>query len=905
MDRVGVFYTLDALLAAALLATGVLLIGQLSPALVVDEQAQLQSQDIMRALNVIELGELNDSAAYLSGSNLSSSDSVLYAMSYFWVDGDPRAEQLANQIQSVVPSTHNASLRVENTYLFGQQPTNARHVSVSYQQVTGIDQGAPFAGVSSSASLQRIKEKYTSYYAYFGGFFGQGNITQQLALPADVSESRVEEFVLELDTPQNFSVFVNQAYCGNFTALSPPLTSERYNLTCASELQPGTNNVSVTYSDLGQAYVSGGFFQVRLRTDEFTAPAATTTTRYDFPIIQGVANLYDGIIIPETVQSFSARLRYDTQQDDVLTYFTVGEKTVYESNATGSQDVVLDDQDFLDAGLDYEQLSNQTVPIRFASFNATKQVVAEQANADIILVTDYSGSMEYRLYDDQQGDIGDFSDCDDTVYSNSDIRRSDLARCLNKEAVNILLNYSGNHVIPVHFYNTNIYHYLSDPGDEEAILSYYETPTSSFPQDPNGGTPLASSLSRAYELFSSYTDPEREKVVIFMTDGLASHCARDDDLPGGYWQFLYYEYNNPSCDNRNDVVHPTYECTGAATPSSCGSSSACQPALDNTQIVAQMLKDDFNATIHSVAFGPLDDCDSARIMLEQVANLSGGTYQTASDISGLLDVYQNISYTIVDQLELQSQELLIPQNITNSDLESGSYIEVTHDLKTPPLVTNQVSVTRSTPQFGCSISFSFPLQATILDANIVSYSGPHWTDEVVVNGEVIHLLSDYFVEYQRLGDPYRINVPRETLGVNNTITLRTGDSPTNQTGCSQNNSVIYTASVPAATARTGVYPSGEGCEWTYELEDGSNRTIAVPSDYSGSQTCSYTSALISYDQQDSAQLATYDLLSSLDFSGDGRLFVSFDAEDLEISLNQVADVPFLWGPVLVQLEVWR
>ncbi len=66
--------------------------------------------------------------------------------------------------------------------------------------------------------------------------------------------------------------------------------------------------------------------------------------------------------------------------------------------------------------------------------------------ADVILVTDVSGSMIYRI--NQTNITGDFPEksCDDpSLYQNS-TRRINLARCLAKDFVNKILNISGNKV---------------------------------------------------------------------------------------------------------------------------------------------------------------------------------------------------------------------------------------------------------------------------------------------------------------------------------------------------------------------------------------------------------------------------------------------------------------------------
>ena len=166
-------------------------------------------------------------------------------------------------------------------------------------------------------------------------------------------------------------------------------------------------------------------------------------------------------------------------------------------------------------------------------------------------------------------------------------------------------------------------------------------------------------------------------------------------------------------------------------------------------------------------------------------------------------------------------------------------------------------------------------------------------------------LSDYFLPYPRLGDPYRLLLPAQNIGTSNNLVISVGDSPTERFDCSRNNSLVYTAYIPAVTPRTPVLENATGCTWTIEQDTGAFQVISIPKSYGGAKMCSYTNTSVSYDLSDAYDVGLHALLQSLDYDSDGRIFVSLDDEDIEIIVSTVSNVPYLWGPSLIEVRTWR
>jgi hypothetical protein len=292
--------------------------------------------------------------------------------------------------------------------------------------------------------------------------------------------------------------------------------------------------------------------------------------------------------------------------------------------------------------------------------------------------------------------------------------------------------------------------------------------------------------------------------------------------------------------------------------------------------------------------------------LQQIATIGNGSYQHSKNVEGLRLIYQNISYEILTKIAQQNQSIATLVNVTHSELFDDSIIQYTYNPLIDEITPGTISVTQQLPLTNCSSTISIPPGIILMDAKVSSYSGPHWADLLVINDETIFNLSNYYVPYYRLGDPFIIQAPITLLASGiNTIFVETGDSATNRTGCSANNSFIYTALVPAVTARTDVKERLEGCVWTVRFEDGDTAQITIPVEYNGTKTCSYQPGNITYDEEDTYDLAVYTLFKQLDLNDQGEVFVNINKLDLEISTTAISGIPYLWGPAIVRIESWQ
>jgi len=329
-----------------------------------------------------------------------------------------------------------------------------------------------------------------------------------------------------------------------------------------------------------------------------------------------------------------------------------------------------------------------------------------------------------------------------------------------------------------------------------------------------------------------------------------------------------------------------------------GTGSSIQDAIQ----AACDARQDWGITVYSVGYS--SEADTAT--LDSIAMCGDGISTTSTNTTSLQEFYQDVASSIVSASR-HSQTIEIQGTLEKSILYDDSYIEMNYTPSVQPAQFGEIALNFEEKNFNnCTFNVTIPGNIRIVDALLTSYSSEHWTDALVANGNIVYNLSYFNPDYTSLGDPFIVNIPPNLLGQGtNTFFIRTGDSPSNMTGCSMNNTFIYTAMVEASVSYSEVLEKAEGCHWTIETEEGGALNVDVPSTYSGANSCSYTSSSQSYATDDSISQAVFELLSQLDFDYNGKINVNIQEEDLEIEALWVSQVPYLWGPAIVEVRVWQ
>ncbi len=313
-------------------------------------------------------------------------------------------------------------------------------------------------------------------------------------------------------------------------------------------------------------------------------------------------------------------------------------------------------------------------------------------------------------------------------------------------------------------------------------------------------------------------------------------------------------------------------------------------------------KERFGVTVHTVGFSTTADAQT----LSDAAVCAGGLFTSSANTTELADFYRNVVLNILDS-SIKSQSIVTTGNYQESQLYDDSYLRFNFNASTTQTQPNEILVTTQTPALGsCTPTVQINPLARVLEARMTSYSGEHWTSYLGANGQSVYNLSGYQTPFIALGDPYIVQIPPAVLMPgSNSFVIETADGPSNTTGCSGNNTLITDLALQLSTAYTPVVTQAIGCTWTIEHDVGTVQTIPVPSGYFGSNVCEYTNASIIFNSDDAYDVATYNLLRTLDYDGDGRIFISLREEDIEIIVTRVSNVPYLWGPSLLEVRVWR
>ncbi len=803
----GFVFTLDILLGTSILLLSILMFGSYWSSESTFQERQYEklsyiADDTMEAISHLKASSFIDKptiANLVSKNVIKEADlnkTILDLIASFWYAGNRSiALNISKEVMERITLDFCIGLYLENESIYSSCSLSERNTAVSARIETGYMVGKPTQGYLARAFLTSIKSKTESAYAYFGGFVGEGNITRIITLP--IIEV-VNEAYIEFNAGNNFSLYINNQDSGFYTKSSGDgnMTADTWNINYSylDNFNSGDNIININFTGNG-SYIGGGYLRVSYNTSEMITDKPNS--RYYFPGIHGLINLYSSFYVQGNISSMNASLHYLNNIENATLLFTIGNATVYKSNASGEQTVFLNNTEINSSlaltGLDYEHLSEETIPIRFG-LEPGSPLFIKQGQADVILITDLSGSMNWKMNSSDDGNV--ISDCGDPEINSSNTSRISLARCLDKEFINIIMNVTGNRMGLVGF-NSDAYVYTPDLGStREELITHID----GYPEEPSGGTCICCAINRAYNILNTYSNSSREKYIIVMSDGIPSACCGCAD-----W-FLFFCI---SCNSTGTSTASQFtDCFGSA--SDCTGNS-CNGAMQNANYSSCRVHNDLDAVVHSIGFGPVASCPNANWTLRSIASCGEGLYYASADSEELREIYRRIAENIV--IRYKAQVITIDGNISAGNiLYPDSYIGFDYTPNILPYEYGEISLTRETARFrnftGDTIDipykegwFNVSEKVRIADAKITSYSSEFWTDRVYVNNPLIdwtgiYWLGDYIVDYQSLGDPYIVQIPLDYISSgNNSVRIGTGVEPSNATGGSPDNRIIYTIRV--------------------------------------------------------------------------------------------------------------
>ncbi|VVB59963.1 von Willebrand factor type A domain protein [uncultured archaeon] len=447
--RKGAFFSLDALVAVSIMLIAYALVIGISPAktyptseyqqmhYLSDDAIQVFSNTKFSSINATIRDEIMSNNPEITNDDLNKS--LVDIVGLLWgLDRAGYAANITRDFFNPLLLGMNYSLKITeygtNTTIYSStgnpslQEKRRMHTS-AFRMVSGYREKSPRTGFVARAYVTGATKK-TQSYAYFGGYEGNGNITKIVALPSIYDT--ISETYIELDTPSNFTLYINGMYSGYYTANDTrPMYAKNWTVPAAyySNFTKGSNNVTLAFSDINSAYVGGGFIRIKYNTslmdtsDVKLNPDGNVTERYYFPGIDGIINIYSSFYVPGALRSLGIQLHY---LSNYTVYLIIGNASVYQNSSNSSQAIYLNNT-YLSSILNYSVFGT-TMPLRFG----TKNVSGMSDGSDVVLNTDLSGSMS--TCDVNASTAG----CSGTLHY-----RIDIAKQSDSDFVNTILGNPG------------------------------------------------------------------------------------------------------------------------------------------------------------------------------------------------------------------------------------------------------------------------------------------------------------------------------------------------------------------------------------------------------------------------------------------------------------------------------
>jgi len=899
----GYFFILDALIAIVVLISAVSILNTYSLHKQNTDQETYYASDLLDILSSIRVSELTepDLVVIINKTNESNRNlTVLEYLGRLYLKNEQSAaeEIVATLTDGLFSDKLGFGVWIaginESKSIYTQELLEGKSLISSKQMITGIEETKPIEGFNSKVFLTGINKQISSSYAYFGGYIGDGNISKNIILP---SYDSITTAYVELNAGSDFDLYINNIFSGRYNISSGTLNASNWTISSVylPNFDSGTNVLTFAFINTSRSYIGGGYVGIHYVASEAETYDPSQKTDY-LSGVSGIVNTFDSFYVPGTLTEMSIYLDYDSNYN---LYLTIGNATILNSAPTGANTLTLNNT-YLSGLLNYNSLNKKTTPFRLGTVSSPDQP-GGTSGADIVLITDLSDSMNYSMITEVNG-IG--RNCTDPQLYNSTTQRISVAKCLDKQFIDAVLANPANKIALAGFYGDS-----GSPNKGIVTSEDLTNDANSLKQkinaySPQGGTPICAPLNRAREIFRDQSGAARQKYVIIMSDGIPTHtCASGSGATG----------------DRDGISPKEALWLGASGCAYSGlddcNNNDCDDGRKNANYSSCQVHKEYNATVYSIGFGPVAACAMANKTLRQVAECGGGEYYASDNATILEELYHNLSETILS-LGYIGQRAYALSDISTSFLYPDSYIHFGYTPELPPEEYGRIPVTVESARFNNNITegdFDVPTGMTVYEAKVTSYSGERWTDAVSIKNSAYNWLNFYNLTsignyYYMLGDPYTVNIPVEYIQEgNNSIRIRTGTDPLNSSGGSPQDKVIYTAGVDVSINSTGIFEKAEGCIWFIGFEDGTTTTLPVPSTYNGSQSCTYgasTNCDTDYST-DAINNALCNLFKQLDFDNEGLLYVKLGPTDLNIETSLITNVPYMWGPTLMEVRVWR
>jgi hypothetical protein len=653
----------------------------------------------------------------------------------------------------------------------------------------------------------RNEDYLHSQITYLSPHLGSGNISVRLEdFPLD---AKISLFKLYGSISSNFNLTINNKFCKSFH-LSDDI--HEYDLgDCINYLKKDEDNfvlIQFNSVELLRHNIKGGQFLILYSTEQENEPLPSNKRIY-FPEINGSILIFDGINIPGTPNSVDFHLHYEIEepQNGSFKGFFGGEiKIERTSGGEYTNSFSIPSGDLYSGGNSFT----------FGFFpNSTEEDLIIYKPFDVVLITDVSGSMIWRMDDFvcngpllTSCDFGNKYDCNHPDLRLGSTARISVAKCFSLDFVDIILNeYIGNQIGLVSF-STGVKSFL--PLTEDYNLAKNEIEN----YDDGGDTCIGCGIKKAHDLLQT---SDRSKVIVLMTDG-------------GERMYL-----------------------------------AGKTALEYAQLAAAD-----NISLFTISLG---DHDGANLLRDIACLTNCSNYAQGMDVDNLEDIYNDFARIIAEQtfLNLKISKISNYHKPLKGRLFDDSYFNIEYT----PLTTGTRAKMLVIDKINSSDNFIFPKNMTIELAEFLVWSDGQWIDNVILNDNSIFNLSRYGRDYDTLSDSFNIYIPPSNLERVNNVDVFKGNIENKETFKVEELYIQYVVTIPSTDFTIGNYDNALGCHWEVLTPQGII-DYTIPISYTGSSFCKYNYTNSTFDENDMYQdLANY-FFKELDLNNDGIINSKLD-----------------------------
>ena len=489
MKKRAVFFSIDSLIALAIIVFTVLLV---YPYISSSENHSEVHEDLGEVLATLKIGEVNDS--YVSslisqGAIYELNKSVLEQIGEFYITNKTLAKQLADVMISYLDTSENIGIWYGGNLVASKNSTpyeGAKNIEVVTHMVSGLSNLENNGSITGYSARAWLSSSLAQKYFYFGGYAGDGNISILIDYTGELSYVG-----LEIAVSRDFDIYINGAFSGHYENSSSEFAPSKYDLSAYnSSFHDGENTIKLVGENL---YIAGGYFRIIYDGFEGT----DKPTRYYFPGVEGLINLYDGFYAPGQINAMDILLHMNTSAEMLL---VIGNTSIYESNTSDEETITINDS-VLSSLLNYSALSQKTVPIKLglAHYEVVKPV-------DVFSVAELAGSMNQQVPGTGKKVI-------------------EFVRASNEVFIYAVMNSSVNRLGLVG-YDSDIDDLAQHHNLSRNITSLNDTV---YGWKPGAGACTCCGISKTIEYLDAQSSSSKYKTMVLMSDGKANTACWSGD----------------------------------------------------------------------------------------------------------------------------------------------------------------------------------------------------------------------------------------------------------------------------------------------------------------------------------------------------------------------------------------